>query len=600
LRRLWGDEQVGIYQLAPLCSDDVLAIAETSGVVGEEFLKEVDRANAGHFANRPITLEMFLNSYSCGKGLPSIKTDLYRQSCLALCDERRDDLRRSIASRRLSSGLRFAIACRVAAILIFCGRTGICTARQSDVVAEDDIPVDDVFGGIERFKRELTPVGEWEIRETVNTGLFRSIGRGRLGFSHNTYTEYLAAQYLVDRGLPVSELLRLILQRDGSGKAVPGLREVAAWLAALVPAFRHAMLSTDPASLFVSNTPPCLDEDRRILVRKILGLCHRGELLDVQIVPVVADRARFERLKYPEMARDLRVYTAGEAIRNSIRLIATAARGFTVPAEPKPERPGVPLNEDGPFSFKANAAVWDFCDDEVRAALERGGIEFSGVLDDEIRTDLSGTGSAQHDIGNLQQKQQPKYISIAHCMSTQTVVTQRWFEGAGATRREIRFTDLMMGKFKAIQHQERIAAELFGPDRRVSLSSSELMDLVDTHSSPEAGTQRGIELLDVSGSGRKPAAKTPRSSTRRRRRRNDKYLEIESALREIAEARPKSHQKVFASLEERKVPVPNCEPFKTARGWLKGVSKDPHRAAKWLSTTWGQLELPPFPRGPKK
>jgi len=83
-------------------------------------------------------------------------------------------------------------------------------------------------------------------------------------------------------------------------------------------------------------------------------------------------------------------------------------------------------------------------------------------------------------------------------------------------------------------------------------------------------------------------------------RRNRKYEAIDSALREIAEARPKDHEEVFRVLENRRIPVANRQPFKGARGWLKGFKQNPHLARGWLSQTWGKLGLPTFARGPKK
>jgi hypothetical protein len=83
-------------------------------------------------------------------------------------------------------------------------------------------------------------------------------------------------------------------------------------------------------------------------------------------------------------------------------------------------------------------------------------------------------------------------------------------------------------------------------------------------------------------------------------RRNAKYEEIDTALREIAAARPKNHEEVFRFLSERKVVLAHRKPFKTAGGWLKGFKENPHAASAWLSQAWGRLGLPAFARGPKK
>ena len=83
-------------------------------------------------------------------------------------------------------------------------------------------------------------------------------------------------------------------------------------------------------------------------------------------------------------------------------------------------------------------------------------------------------------------------------------------------------------------------------------------------------------------------------------RRNSTSLAIEEALRLISDARPKKHAEVFKLLDEREVPIASRKPFHVVRGWQKGYKQDPHSARAWLSKTWGDLNLPAFPRGPQK
>jgi hypothetical protein len=214
MRALWQEQNVGIYELAPLRRQDVRAAAEAKQLPADAFLHEIDRLGAAPFASRPITLKFLLNSYARAKELPSQRPELYRQGCLALCDEWREDRQRS---RKLSGGLRFAVAGRLAAVNVFSQRTAIWTAPRGMLMPAGDVLRDEFLGRKERFDGEVTIVRESAIREATDTGLFRSIGPYRLDFSHQTYAEYLAAQYLVDHKLATSEILELILHPDGSG-----------------------------------------------------------------------------------------------------------------------------------------------------------------------------------------------------------------------------------------------------------------------------------------------------------------------------------------------------------------------------------------------
>jgi hypothetical protein len=86
---------------------------------------------------------------------------------------------------------------------------------------------------------------------------------------------------------------------------------------------------------------------------------------------------------------------------------------------------------------------------------------------------------------------------------------------------------------------------------------------------------------------RKPAPRDPR------------YEQIDKALREIAQARPKNHEEVFRLLHERSIPLPRAAPFVGAKGWLAAFHKDKHAARVWLSKAWARLNLESFLRGQK-
>jgi hypothetical protein len=93
-------------------------------------------------------------------------------------------------------------------------------------------------------------------------------------------------------------------------------------------------------------------------------------------------------------------------------------------------------------------------------------------------------------------------------------------------------------------------------------------------------------------------AQEPRESRKKPVRRNQKYKTIDQALQKIAESRPCTQEEVFKALEGRVV-FPPAEPFETARGWIPGFRRDKATARAWLSKRWGELDLPPLPRGPK-
>jgi len=91
-----------------------------------------------------------------------------------------------------------------------------------------------------------------------------------------------------------------------------------------------------------------------------------------------------------------------------------------------------------------------------------------------------------------------------------------------------------------------------------------------------------------------------RASIRRPNRPNPRHIQIDSALRQCADAKPRSHEEVLRSLDNRyKTLIPHAEPFRSAGGWLAGFQKDPARARAWLSQHWTCLGLRAFSPGPK-
>ena len=306
LRDLWGKDAVGIFELAPLRRVDVGEAAQASGLDPERFLAEVEAREAVPLATRPVTLGFLLNTFSRGQELPRTQVELYRVGCQVLCEESSEGRRRSPRLRgHLDHPRRLAVAERIAAVVVFCGRPAIWTEPDRGDVPEGDLTVADLIGGHEIADGEPFSVTESAVREVLDTGLFSSRGAGRLGFAHQTYAEFLAAHYLNRRGVGEAQASSLLLHPDDvGGKLVPQLHEAAAWLAGIEPAIFRRVMHGDPQVLLRSDVASADAGDRHALVGALLRLFDAGALTDSNWDL----RSRYRQLDHPGLADQLAPY----------------------------------------------------------------------------------------------------------------------------------------------------------------------------------------------------------------------------------------------------------------------------------------------------
>jgi predicted NACHT family NTPase len=226
LPELWGKEQVGSFQLVPLRRKDILLAAEIEGVADpESFLSAIADKSAQALAIKPVTLRFLISAYRRDGGFPPQEVDLYRSGCQLLVTEPSQSRQDAKEKGRLDPTQRLAVAARIAAISMFCKKAAIYLGNDTGGVSVDDVRIDELGGGTESANANAFPVNDVEIREVLETGLFSSRGPHRLGFAHQTYSEFLAAQYLIDRHLEARQMLALIRHPEQSdGTIVPQTR----------------------------------------------------------------------------------------------------------------------------------------------------------------------------------------------------------------------------------------------------------------------------------------------------------------------------------------------------------------------------------------
>jgi hypothetical protein len=333
LKRSYGEDKFDAAELTPLRRVDVLEAAKLSGISQPEaMLERIDQLQIAAFAGKPVTLKMLLDTYQREGDLPDNLPDLYEKACLILCEEQNDSRRVSGRTGSLTPNSRLAIAARIGAVTQFGNRFAVWTGTEAAGVPPEDVPMSELAGGTEPAEQQLL-VTNGMILETLGTGLFSSRGPERLGWSHQTFAEYLSARFCLTHKLPIAQLRSLIFH-PRRARVIPQIREVASWLALRNPLLFAEVAEHDPEVLLGSASSSLSTEQRQILTAALLRSCDESQILHihhnlplrnlahpnlaVQLEPVLRDRQRPLATRYfaARIVADCSITTLGDALLN--------------------------------------------------------------------------------------------------------------------------------------------------------------------------------------------------------------------------------------------------------------------------------------------
>ncbi len=365
---LWGKEQVGLYELLPLRRVDVGHAAEVWGLSSKAFLEQVEARRVTPFAIKPLTLEFLLGNYQRAETLPPNAADLYLEGCRWLCEE--SNLSRVDSGRtgRLSSDQRLAVASRLAALTLFCGRTAISLATRPDEINEGDLPLREVLGGIEQERGQSVEITEGAVREALDTGLFSSRGPNLLGWAHQSYGEFLAARYLYNHRFALPQILSLLTHPSEPDLVVPQLAEVAGWIVTLDSAVFNALASRNPHVLLRGNVQTWGPERGAVLTASLLREHDEKKLTD-------SDRGlrqSYSKLSYSGLAQELAPYVRDHNRNPVVRRVAIQIAAACGVKELQKDLAQLALDptDSSPTRSEAIAALKEIGDSAIRLRLK--------------------------------------------------------------------------------------------------------------------------------------------------------------------------------------------------------------------------------------
>ena len=388
LKQSWGKDKVKVYELAPLRWRDVRQAAECEGIEDPDlFMQEIWDKRIVPFAIKPITLGFLLTIYRRNGQFPEHKTlsGLYLEGCRILCDEEEDKPELLLPGHQgnLELDQRLIIAARIAAITVFANRDAIWTGRVRGQVPEDDVLSRELAQGYERANARSLEASEASITEALNTGLFSSRDTNRMGWAHQTYAEFLAAWYLTQHNLNLSQILSLIVHPDG--RIVPQLQETIAWLTNMRSDVFQEVMKTDPNILLQGDLTTVTEADKEVLVEALLE-SHNEEKL-----PYEARAWLYKNLSHSKLVDQLRQYLCDETKSVNARDVAIDIAEVCNVRDLQEELVDLALDSQQPSQIRIKAAGTVNCigDEATKAKLKPLAL---AAPKDGVEEDLKGYG----------------------------------------------------------------------------------------------------------------------------------------------------------------------------------------------------------------
>lgn len=366
-------EQLSVLLLRPLTREQVEEAAEAEGLVADEFLQAVAELDAQPLAGIPVTLRLLLALYKkhqpgFGVSESAGRAGLYERGCLELCtapDEERDDEHRPDGQQRL------LLAGYLAYLAVFSNRRQIHMEPVRGGLEENALdPYAAGAGQTVSWRGQQATISPAAIRDLLkNTSLFTDLGNGCLVWVHQAFAEFLAAWYLNLTNISTANLRTLFRSAaDPTGGVVPALRETAAWLSELQPAFWQELLGIDPVALVRGDLRRLRDGQRADVVLRL------AEVIGALAYPPYLEnreRSFMQQLRHPDLAAQLEpLLTHDDVPPATMRFAMDMATGCQV-LELVPALTNQALDAAQPFDKRARALniLRDIMPEEAKPAL---------------------------------------------------------------------------------------------------------------------------------------------------------------------------------------------------------------------------------------
>ncbi|MCH7827389.1 MAG: putative Ig domain-containing protein, partial [Bacteroidetes bacterium] len=278
-------------------------ITITVNEVNSDPVAQDDSVSTDEDTIKPITLNFVTNLFIKNKTLPSSRKEIYEEGLKLLIEEQNPSRKESKLLKRHSNAQKLIVAQRIASIMILCNKSSICLDRNIKNINETDIFIDEIIGGMEVIGQTEVTITEELIKDTLNTGLFVLNNVNKLGWFHQTFTEFLTARYLFIRELQEEQLLNILFQDiDGEKKAIPQLNETIGWVVTFYPSLFATIVDHDVEVLLNSDVTLQDDKSKERLIDNLLRLFEEQRLYDLKF----SFKQSYHKLRHPNIINQLR------------------------------------------------------------------------------------------------------------------------------------------------------------------------------------------------------------------------------------------------------------------------------------------------------
>ena len=307
LLKIFGNGNVLNYILAPLRKRDIESAAEyeiqrSELISPSDFIRKIEDVELVPFATKPITLKALIKQYKRSGILSASKEELYKSYCLYLCEETNQMRRDENLAIEYTPQQKYIVAARCAALCIFSGKIGIWIAPEIEGIAEEYIHQSILRQGQEIASDQGFDISDDCITETLAGGLFNSLSP-RCNWAHWSFLEFLAADYINQKEIPLAQLLSLI-KNPIDRKIIPQLRGVVAWLCSFNIDLYQNIIEQEPEILLQSDLTLFSDNEKETIFSAILNN-YENSSIQIRFFNLAS---QFKRLNHFNLANQIQEY----------------------------------------------------------------------------------------------------------------------------------------------------------------------------------------------------------------------------------------------------------------------------------------------------